>query len=328
MENYQTKNLRVLSHVIAGYMLLALLWWGILLTKQSKQLFETSMELIREREQNSGLDYSIEREEVSKKHRGQRLMIVGEGSVFVIALLIGIWFINRGYTREIEAIRQKRNFLLAITHELKSPLASIGLILETFQKRILQRDQQQKLLDHALKETGRLSDLIENLLLSARLEKSYQLNLVQVDIHVILKRIIGDIQKRFPKTTITMQFSDSNMIGKYDQTGLHSTFYNLIENAAKYSPQTSEISIQTTQEEKSYRIEIRDQGPGIAEEEKRKIFDQFYRSGQEETRNTQGTGIGLFIVHKMVEFHHGKIEVFDNKPKGSIFRITLPNDLK
>lgn len=318
----------MLSHVIAGYMLLALLWWGILLTKQSKHLFESRMELIREREQISGLDFTTEREKVSIEHRGQRLMIVGEGSVFVIALLIGIWFINRGYTREIEAIRQKRNFLLAITHELKSPLASIGLILETFQKRILQRDQQQKLLEHGLKETGRLSDLIDNLLLSARLEKSYQLNLEKVDIHVILRKVIIDIQKRFPKIRIYSEFTDEKLIGKYDQPGLHSTFYNLIENAAKYSPEGSEIIIQTYREEASNRIEVRDQGPGIADAEKRKIFDQFYRSGQEETRKTQGTGIGLFIVQKMVEFHHGKIEVFDNKPKGSVFSITLPNDLK
>jgi signal transduction histidine kinase len=328
LENYRTKNLRVLSHVIAGYMLLALLWWGVLLTKQSEQLFETRIELIREREQSSGLDFGIEREKIAKEHRGQRMMIVGEGSVFVIALLIGIWFINRGYTREIEAIRQKRNFLLAITHELKSPLASIGLILETFQKRILQRDQQQKLLSHGLKETGRLSDLIDNLLLSARLEKSYQLNLVSLDIQVVLRKVIGDIQKRFPKISIINKFCDEKLIGNYDPTGLHSTFYNLIENAAKYSPSGSEITIQTTREEPSYVIEVRDEGPGIAGEEKRKIFDQFYRSGQEETRNTQGTGIGLFIVHKMIEFHHGKIEVFDNKPKGTIFRITLPNDLK
>jgi signal transduction histidine kinase len=286
------------------------------------------MDLIQAKEQNSGLDYSAERLKVTKKHRGQRLMILGEGSVFVIALLIGIWFINRGYSREIEGIRQKRNFLLAITHELKSPLASIGLILETFQKRILQREQQQKLLEHALKETSRLSDLIENLLLSARLEKSYQLNLVPVDIHVVLRKVIGDIQKRFPKSIITSQFTDSDLTGNYDQTGLHSTLYNLIENAAKYSPETSEICIRTTSENTFYSIEVQDRGPGIEDEEKRKIFDQFYRSGQEETRNTQGTGIGLFIVHKMVEFHHGKIEVFDNKPKGTIFRVTLPNDLK
>ena len=328
MENIQTKNLRVLSHVIAGYMLLALLWWGILLTKQSKQLLESRIELIHAREENSGLDLTSDRENVTRKHRSQTLMIVGEGSVFVVALLIGIWFINRGYSREIETIRQKRNFLLAITHELKSPLASIGLIFETFQKRTLQKEQQQKLLDHGLRETGRLSDLIDNLLLSARLEKSYQLHLAPTDIHTILRKVIGDIQKRFPKTTINSQFSPEKLIGKFDQTGLHSAFYNLIENAVKYSPEKSEINIQTTCQETSYTIEVCDQGPGIAEEEKRKIFDQFYRSGQEETRYTQGTGIGLFIVHKMVEFHHGKIEVFDNKPKGSIFRITLPNDLK
>ena len=305
-------------------MLLALVWWGILLKEQNDDLYTTRIEYLKERASNSTLDFSLAEKEVSIRHRKQEKMILGEGLFFIIALFIGVWFINRGYSREIETIRQKRNFLLAITHELKSPLASIGLILETFQKRNLQREQQNKLIDHGLKETRRLSDLIENLLLSARLEKSYHVNLKPVDLHGLLAKVIDDIQQRFPGLQFQMHFAPTDMTGNYDKMGMHSTFYNLLENAAKYSPKDGIVTVRTYSEAQNYVIEIADEGPGVSEEEKRKIFDQFYRSGQEETRNTHGTGIGLFIVKKMVEFHNGEVHLSDNKPKGSIFKIILP----
>ncbi|MCB0688953.1 MAG: sensor histidine kinase, partial [Saprospiraceae bacterium] len=287
-------------------MLLALLWWGILLKEQNDAIYQSKQELLEEKALNHNSDFSEEKDKILKHYKRQEKMIFGEGLVFVIALLIGIWFINRGYSREIEIIRQKRNFLLAITHELKSPLASIGLILETFQKRTLARLQQDKLVSHGLKETRRLSDLIENLLLSARLEKSYQINPVLIDINDLISRVIEDIEQTYPDMRFREDYSENQMVGSYDKIGLHSTFYNLIENAAKYSPKGSEVTVKTYKEEDFLVIDVCDQGPGIAENEKSKIFDQFYRSGHEETRNTHGTGIGLFIVKKMVDFHNGQ----------------------
>ncbi len=324
MDNHKTRNLRVFTIVIAGYMLLALLWWGILLSQQNRSLYETKIELVREKEENI---YSFEERDetmVKTRYERQRNMIIGEGVVFVIALLIGIWFINRGYSKEIETIRQKRNFLLAITHELRTPLASIGLIFETFQKRDLEKENQQKLINHGLRETGRLAALIDNLLLSSRLQKSYHPNFEVLDLHLILEKVIEDVSEKFPAIRIAAKLSRTQMIGSFDQMGLFSAFYNLIENAAKYSLPGSSVEIYSEESGNHYMVEVRDTGPGVADSEKRKIFDQFYRSGQEETRNTPGTGIGLFIASKMIEFHHGKIEVIDNKPRGSIFRVTLP----
>lgn len=326
MDTYRTKNLRILSHIIAGYMLLALIWWGVLLKEQNDANYENQIALLNERSLYRNLDLESEKNLITQRYRRQEKMILGEGLFFVIALLIGIWFINRGYSREIETIRQKRNFLLAITHELKSPLASIGLILETFQKRNLERQQQTRLIDHGLKETSRLSDLIDNLLLSARLEKSYQLNLVPVDVHALLKGVISDIRQRFEELQIVEEFAPGDLKGNFDRIGLHSTFYNLIENAAKYSAPGGKVTIRTGEINNQLVVEVMDEGPGVADAEKNKIFDQFYRSGHEETRNTHGTGIGLFIVRKMVEFHQGQVELHDNHPKGCIFRITLPKD--
>ncbi|MCB0667464.1 MAG: sensor histidine kinase [Saprospiraceae bacterium] len=324
MDSYRTKNLRILSHIIAGYMLLALIWWGVLLKEQNDANYETQIALLEERALHRNINLDEDIALVTRHYRRQEKMILGEGLFFVIALIIGIWFINRGYTREIDIIRQKRNFLLAITHELKSPLASIGLILETFQKRHLQRQQQTKLIDHGLKETSRLSDLIDNLLLSARLEKSYQVNLVPVNIHDLLDGVITDISHRFEGLKFIRKFTDKDLVGNFDRIGLHSTFYNLIENAAKYSVAGGRVIVETSQIKDDLIIDIIDEGPGVPDDEKKKIFDQFYRSGQEDTRDTHGTGIGLFIVKKMMEFHQGKVELFDNDPKGCIFRITLP----
>jgi signal transduction histidine kinase len=320
LDSSRTRNLRIFTHIIAGYMLLALLWWGILLAQQNRNLYETRMTLLLEKEA-----YDPEEElQVTRHYKRQQGMIIGEGTVFGIALLIGIWFLNRGYTREIETMRQKRNFLLAITHELRSPLASIALIFETFQKRQLERENREKLLNHGLKETQRLSALIDNLLLSARLEKSYHPNFRPSDLNAILKKVIESVGEKSSSIQLSSNLTPENMQGSFDEIGLFSAFYNVIENAVKYSPPGSSIKIITRVSGNQYIVEVQDSGPGIRDAEKRKIFDQFYRSGQEDTRNTQGTGIGLFITKKMVDLHHGTIEILDNKPKGSIFRIILP----
>ncbi|NND32677.1 MAG: HAMP domain-containing histidine kinase [Saprospiraceae bacterium] len=325
MDRKKTRNLRILSHIIVVYMLPAFIWWGILLTQRNNELYETKLELLTAKYPNAeSTAFNTAKATLHKEYKRQRIMIVGEGASFIIALLIGISFINRAYSREIEAIRQKRNFLLAITHELKSPLASIGLIFETFKKRNLQGADKTKLVNHGLIETERLSTLIKNLLLSAQIDKSYQPDFQDTDLNSIINKVIEDILKKHEKANIIVKPSPGELAGKFDQFGIYSVFYNLIENAIKYSGENAPITIVTNTSQDGYTVSVFDQGIGISDGEKKKVFQQFYRSGQEETRRTKGTGIGLYIVKKMVDLHHGKIDVLDNSPNGTIFRVFLP----
>ncbi len=304
-------------------MLLALLWWGILLLKKNNEIYELQRDYI-ESHQSSGAADTTELNKISTARKRQHLMVVGEGLVFVIALITGIWLINRGYRREIDVINQRKNFLLAITHELKSPLASIGLIFETLQKRSLNKNDQTKMLQNGIKETARLTSLIDNLLLSAKLDRFYQPDYITINLNDILKSVVRDFKNSFPTATVAEFYEPLPMIGQFDKHGLYSVFYNILENAIKYSDETKDIKIRSEINPNHFSVEISDLGKGIPQNEKEKIFEQFYRSGNEEIRSTKGTGLGLYIAKKMIDLHHGRIEVGDNIPRGSIFTIYLP----
>ena len=321
MARSKTARLRILSHVIAGYMLLAFSWWTILLLNKNKEAFDARIALMHERQDPELNDniYPIEED-----FRKQRLMILGEGLVFILALLIGIWLINRGYVREIEGIRQKRNFLLAITHELKSPLASIRLTLETFVKRDLDPTDRNRLGTNALTETDRLTGLIDNLLLAAKLDKSYQPVFEKIDLLEIINQVRSDLLNLFPDSKIRIGASENKIESYVDHQGIYSTIYNICENAIKYSKERPQINILVEKDQNGIQIEVSDQGIGISEVDKRKIFDQFYRVGNEEIRQSTGTGLGLYIASRMIAIHHGKIRVSDNKPTGTRFSIQLP----
>lgn len=326
-------RLRLLSHVVVAYMLIAFTWWSVLLFTKNQDAFQAKRELMRVGMVAEGL---IETEEqfiqtppylaLKKEYQRQEWMIMGEAVVFVITLIIGIWLINRSFGREIEAAEQRRNFLLSITHELKSPIASIRLVLETLLKRQLRPEQVVKFGQSALKETDRLNTLVNDLLLSAKLETAYQLHLTKVDLVELFSEIVGRLREKYPHSSFEMYQEDHIPIIEGDEPGLTSVALNLLENAVKYSPKPASITIRLYCEQSFIIIEVADRGIGINEKDKKRIFEKFYRVGSEDTRKTKGTGLGLYIVHQLVKMHGGTISVKDNDPQGSIFKIKLKKE--
>lgn len=331
MEQKKNIRLRVLSIAVIGYMLLALAWWSYLLYVKNNDAFMAKAELlkivkiaegeindIKEFELNA--DYLFLKEEYKKQER----MILGEALVLAFTLIIGIWLINRGYQRQTEAARQSRNFLLSITHELKSPLASIKLILQTFNKRELDRSKIQKFSKNAINETERLETLVENLLLAARLENtSMEIQPEQINLSEFFTKILDSILSKTQNVEFELSIKD-NVDIIADVKGMTSVFINLIENAIKYSDQKAFISIQHISKNKKDIISISDNGWGIPSAEKKKVFDKFYRIGNEDTRRTKGTGLGLYIIDNIIKSHKGVITISDNIPKGTTFTISLP----
>lgn len=261
---------------------------------------------------------------LKKQYTRQEYMILGEAVVFTISLLIGLWLINRGYKQEVASARQQHNFLLSITHELKSPLASIRLVLETIQKRKLPPDKTLQLSRGALVETERLNALVNDLLLSARLEAAYQPNTETVDLAQMLEDIIERLRNKYPEVSFAFHKQTATEKIQGDESGLASVIINLLENAVKYSITPIEIDANIRQEEDCLVLEIGDNGIGIDDKEKSKIFDKFYRIGNEDTRKTKGTGLGLYIVNQIIKAHSGTITVKDNEPSGTLFHIKLP----
>ena len=329
--NKTNVRLRLLSYGVIAYMLLAFLWWSVLLFNKNRDTFQAKVEVLKIGMIAEGaiknpqeLLESPRYQELREAYRRQEWMIMGEGLFFIITLIIGIWLINRGYNTQVQAAQQRRNFLLSITHELKSPIASVRLVLETFKKRQLKPEMFSKLTDNGLKETERLHNLVNDLLLSAKLDVDYQPHFEPLILDELLASLIEKLEAKYPDATFNFTCEEDIPVIEADKTGMNSVTINLMENAVKYSPQNQEIDIQLRQIGENIELKIADKGMGISDKEKKKIFDKFYRVGNEDTRATKGTGLGLYIVQQTVKAHNGHIKVSDNTPQGTIFTIVLP----
>ncbi|MCB0663359.1 MAG: GHKL domain-containing protein [Saprospiraceae bacterium] len=324
-------SLRIFSLSIMVYMLVAFLWWAYLLTRKNQVLLTTQIDLLSAQlnSANSGEMVALENTDAYKKlvaeNKRQHKMILGEGVAFSFTLLIGLWLIHRSYRREMSAARQQSNFLLSITHELKSPIASIRLVLETILKRDLQTDQINRLSNNALKETNRLHELVNDLLFSARLEKAYKPDMEEIEVDEFFEKLESEVHNAHPEAAINFSFPQHHAIVHFDRQAISSVLFNLIENGLKYnaSPQ-KQITVNATIENGNFQVSIADNGMGIPEEEKKNVFKKFYRIGNEDTRQTKGTGLGLYIVKEIIRAHKGRIAIEANQPEGSIFKIILP----
>jgi signal transduction histidine kinase len=312
-------------------MLLAFSWWTVLLHTKNRDAFLAKNELlklsliakneIKNEEDFLKNSFHIELRDAYKR---QEWMILGEASVFVLSLLIGIVFINRGYHKEILAAKQSSNFLLSITHELKSPIASIRLGFETLQRKKLSEEQSHVLLKNGINDTDRLNNLVSDLLLSARLESTYQLNTELLSLEILIDECVQLLKQKFPSAIIKVNLIQEIPEILADYSAIRSVIINLLENAVKYSDGVPEINIELTSNNERCNIEISDKGIGIDQSERKKIFEKFYRVGNEDQRKTKGTGLGLYIVDQIVRAHNGSITVSSNQPKGTIFNVFLP----
>jgi signal transduction histidine kinase len=330
----QNIRLRFLSYLVIAYMMMAFTWWTVLLFTKNRDAFDAKSQLMKIGmiaegviKNDAQFVASAQYESLSKHYTRQEWMIVGEAVVFVISLVFGVYLINRGYNKEMIASQQSRNFLLSITHELKSPIASIRLVLETLLKRELPREKTTQLQSNALKETERLNTLVNNLLFSAKLESTYQANKEPLDLHELLEEIISKLSDKYPDASFTFKQEGEMPYFQGDKMGMISVALNLLENAVKYSGNGGKAQIEahlSMQGDEQIKLEIKDQGVGIPEKEKKQIFQKFYRVGNEDTRTAKGTGLGLYIVDQIIRAHSGRISVQDNVPKGSVFEILLP----
>ena len=324
----KNRSLRILSVIVIMYMLMALLWWAILLHRKNNEVFTLKADLLKEEYMNKAgiaqLDVTTlpEYTQLESNYDRQMYMILGEATVFGITLILGIYFINRAFVRELSAAEKQKNFLLSITHELKSPLASINLILSTFIKRKLPEEKIKELSEDGLKESIRLEELFNKILTATRLDKAYPFIFENTDLSNIVYNVAHSFRKRYADASVTMNI-EQNIFKEVDQESIISLMKNLLENAYKYSPNKKQISIDLQQKDGQIHLCVADHGVGIEKAERSKVFDQFYRIGSEDTRESKGTGLGLYIVNQIVNAHKGKIKILDNEGGGSKFQIIL-----
>jgi signal transduction histidine kinase len=324
-------QLRIISYLVIFYMLLAFSWWTILLYTKNKDAFFAKNEILKlnlfatsKIKNETDFLHHPEYLQLKRAYKRQEWMILGEASVFVISLFVGIIFINRGYNKEILAAKQSRNFLLSITHELKSPIASIRLGFETLQRKKLSEEQAMLLMKNGIHDTDRLNQLVSDLLLSAKLESTYQLNKDLFSMGSLVDECVQSVNQKYPGAKIKLSF-EANLPEIFaDQAAIRSVILNLLENAMKYCDALPEVIINMKVLQDKMLMEISDTGIGIALHERKKIFEKFYRIGNEDQRKTKGTGLGLYIVDQIIRAHNGSISVSSNQPKGTIFSLLLP----
>lgn len=283
----------VIFYALITYALAELIWWGYMLVKSQP---------------------------------GRIGMIMGEGLVFVLVFGAGAIYLHKSFKREKKLQEQKKNFLLSVTHELKSPLASIKLMLQTIQKRDLNKTQILDFIDKALLDIERLDDMVENMLLASKIENSsYTFPKAHFSLSVLVDSIVNRLQ--ITKCDGNQQIINAEIEPKIefdgDKFALTSVVTNLIENAIKYSKPCETVDVKLFSKDNKIYLQVADHGIGIADEEKPRIFERFYRVGSEDTRNTKGTGLGLYIVKQVLDKHEASIRVKDNRPAGSIFEVVF-----
>lgn len=258
-------------------------------------------------------------------YRGRILMMVSEGAFFAVMLFVLIGLLWRTLRREVELERQHRNFLSAITHELKSPLASMRLSLETVLSGRADSVNSARFLDNALQDTERLQDLVQKVLETTRFGHGGRLQLGRVCISDTVAAAIETIRPR-----ISARGGDirSDVIqdceAGVDEEAFRIVVSNLLENAVKYGGSQPLVVVRLGLEADRAVLEISDNGAGIADHEVPLVFQKFYRSGEEMKRTAQGTGLGLYLVRQIVRAHRGTVKIASTGPDGTTFRVEIP----
>ncbi len=318
---FTTVQLLLLVYVVA-----ALLFWGLSLHRQSGRLFEGERVALRREVDSAAQPDTFARrlDALQLKYDRRTKQYIGEGSTFLVIILVGAAVVYTSFRRSIRLSRQQNNFMLAVTHELKSPIAAIKLNLQTLERRRLEPAQQSLLVERCVTEANRLNDLCNNMLVASQMEgRQYQSARESIDFSELVEDSVQDYAARYPQ-----RFSEDATPGlrlSGDRLLLQMAVNNLLENAVKYSPAGAPIAVTLHRDDEGMAVlRVADEGGGVPDTEKSKIFQKFYRVGNEGTRRAKGTGLGLYLTHKIVRQHRGVIQVKNNVPSGSVFELCLP----
>ena len=305
------------------YIIAALVWWFISLNMQVDTMQDFKIRQVNatiSKEKTPGL-FQLELDKINKAHTREKTKYIGEGSIFLLLILIGAAFVYRSVRRQFNLQQQQQNFMMAVTHELKTPIAVASLNLETMQKYTLEPEKQKKLIRTTLDETARLNFLTNNILISSQLEGGgYHSIKEELDLSSLLKDCMQNFRNRFPDRVFKEDIAtDADVKG--DALLLQLLINNLVENAIKYAPKEKPVSTVLKKIRGAIELQIKDEGPGVPDIEKKKVFSKFYRIGNETTRKTQGTGLGLYLCRKIAQYHNADITVTNNEPSGSNFVV-------
>ncbi len=268
------------------------------------------------------------RERLDDFVKSRMRMFISEGIFFGFIVLIGVLYMFRTLREEIDIEHRQSVFLAATSHELKTPLTSLRIYVDTLNEREFPAEKRKEILETLSVDLDRLNDLIDRLLQAQKvLTPGTALPLERTDVSEETVRAVNDLAHR-------IEFSGKHRLNVDTEFGLQAladprrwqmVVKNLVDNAVKYSPDGGMIDIFLTSHNGKIELTVSDQGQGFNPDEAKRIFERFYRIGNEDTRTTQGVGLGLYLVREIVHSMKGTVAARSQGPgKGSQFIIHLP----
>lgn len=270
---------------------------------------------------------TLERLQAEAHRRNRRY--AWEGGFFLVVLVTGMLVLGRALREDALLRRRQENFLASVSHEFKSPLASIRLAVETLAMRDPATAQREKLIARMLEELNRLETLVNNLLDTARIEEgALRLQPESLSVYELAMRLRSLFADRVEavRGTITIEVPQALEVTA-DREALHIVLRNLMENAVTALGRSGggTITISSMREDSEVRVDVTDTGDGISASEQNRLFDKFYRPGDEMRRGGKGSGLGLYIVRTLVERSGGRVAVSSPGPGGgACFSVWWP----
>ncbi len=241
-------------------------------------------------------------------------------SILVAIILAGLFIIFIYYQKMIQLYHLQQNFINGFTHELKTPIASVQIFLETFTRHELSRDDQLKYLDFMKRDIKRISDNVSRILHLGRLEdKSFKADFKTKDLVSLINDFISKTPHLFEEGRVVFETNLDSLFFKMDEELIEMLLMNLVNNALTYNHSVEKkVVIRLKKSENKFYLTVTDNGVGLDKIQLKKIFKKFYQVG----KTTKGSGLGLFIVQNITRLHGGKITALsEGVSKGSTFQL-------
>jgi signal transduction histidine kinase len=311
----------VLFIVLASVVLAQAVWWIVFMARMVDEKVDIAVEL------GAASEYV---EQIHDQEIQRQIMLGMEGIFFLVLILLGAWLIYRALVKAEELKFHQQNFLMAVTHELKTPLASMKIYLDSMKSDKIAAEKKTEIIPRMQADLLRLEKLVENILDAGRFERSgYHLSRHHLDLSQLVDKALNDLAARPSKVPVEIERSLKQCATiSGDPVALRRAIDAILENSLRYNDQESvQLKVILSVDKNRCRLDISDNGIGLARKEAAQAFNRFYRAGRELSRSTPGSGLGLFLAREIIRAHDGDITVqSEGVGKGATFTITLKTE--
>ena len=320
---YSFRNFSFWFWILLIYVVAALVWWFISLERQSGEM--TALKLAQLKLDDP--QYDLLRDEALLFQKRQSAKFIGEGVAFLALILAGAVFVYRSIRKQIEVSALQQNFMMAITHELKTPIfAAQGFVHTLLDNPEEGIEIRTKFLEKAAKSLDGLDVLVKDLLTVSQIETgAIKIDKKSIDLRPIILDIFEQLEAKAKSKKVSLKLTgkEGPLLVKADSQRMEQVLVNLIDNGIKYGNQEGKVNVFTEERKKNLQISVKDNGPGIPAEHLPRLFERFYRVDKSRAKMSGGSGLGLSIVKHIVKAHGSQIAVISKIDKGTSFSFKL-----